>query len=269
MQTSTKHLITTSDFYYDKAHSTGEMPNMHYHEHYEIYYILTGERNHFVGNRLLKMEQGDLVAVPPQTPHKTGGYGGWRILLVFNQNFLSRWLTPQAQKEMLRFFERVYVRPEKEKQHEILALLQRIEKAYKESEADVFSALIRLFCIFNDSPSVKNESSYSTELLHRAMEYVQKNYAFITNLEEVAEALYVSKYYLCHVFSKYVEISFNRYLTQIRLKNASEQLKTTAKTVSEIALNCGFNTSTYFCQVFKKEFRTSPLQYRKFHQKEN
>lgn len=263
-----KHTVSYG-FYYKKAHSSGAMPNMHYHDHYEIYYVLTGERNHFVGDKLLKMEQGDLVAVPPSVPHKTGGYGGWRVLLAFPQSFLSRWLTSQAQAEMLRFFERVFIRPEKEKQSEILALLTQIEKAREEDdEARIFSALMHLFCIFNASPSVKSNPTDSAALLHKAMEYAQKNYAIINSLDEVAEALYVSKYYLCHLFSKYVEISFNRYLTQIRLKNASEQLKTTSQTVSEIALNCGFNTSTYFCQVFKKEFGTSPLKYRQFRQKE-
>ena len=257
-----KDCVSELDFFYTKDLSTGEMPNMHYHDHYEIYYLLTGERKHFVGNSIATMQQGDFVAIQPKTPHKTGSYGGWRILLTFNQDFLSRWLTPQAQKELLRFFERTHIRPEQEKQEEILALLNRIEKAGN-NEALVFPALMRLFLIFNDSPPVQNENSYPEKILHEAMKYAQKNYAYINSLDEVANALFVSKYYLCRLFAKYVEITFNHYLTQIRLKNAAEQLISSNQTISEIALNCGFNTSTYFCQVFRKQFGCTPLTYRK------
>ena len=262
-----KQVVSNLDFYYEKAHSTGEMPNMHFHEHYEIYYILTGERNHFVGNKLLKLKQGDLVAVPPQVPHKTGGYGGWRVLLTFNKPFLSRWLTPQAQTELLRFFERVYLRPDKEKQEEILTLLTQIEKA-NGNEALLFDALLRLCLIFNASPAATNESVYPIKILHEAMNYAQENYATISCLDEVADALFVSKYYLCRLFAKHVEITFNHYLTQIRLKKAAELLTASNQTVSEIALHCGFNTSAYFCQIFKNKFGSSPLQYRKIQQKE-
>ena len=107
-----------------------------------------------------------------------------------------------------------------------------------------------------------NKHSTSTAILQKAMEYAQKNYATINSLDEVAEAIFVSKYHLCHLFSKCVEVSFNSYLTKIRLKNASEKLLKSSDSISKIAMDTGFSTSAYFCQVFKKEFGVTPLKYK-------
>ena len=240
------------------------MPNMHYHDHYEIYYLITGKRNHFVGDKFLTITQGDFVVVPPRVPHKTGGYKGVRAVIAFNGDFLRKWYTPNAEKELLSFFNKIFIRSESLKQSEILLILNKLEKAYQKGEENIiFEWLLRLFLILKDSPVAKAEQSAPVTLLNLAMEYTQKHYAEIESLDEVANALFISKYYLCHLFSKYLEISFYKYLTQIRLKNASEQLRDTKMTISEISQKCGFSTVTYFCQVFKKEFSISPLKYRK------
>lgn len=254
-------------FYYDKNKYIGEMPNMHYHDHYEIYYLITGKRNHFVGDKFLTISQGDFVVVPPRVPHKTGGYKGVRAVIAFNGDFLRKWYTPNAEKELLSFFNKIFIRSESLKQSEILLILNKLEKAYQKGEENIiFEWLLRLFLILKDSPVAKAEQSAPVTLLNLAMEYTQKHYAEIESLDEVANALFISKYYLCHLFSKYLEISFYKYLTQIRLKNASEYLRDTKLSISEISQLCGFSTATYFCQVFKKEFGVSPLKYRLFTQ---
>lgn len=243
---------------------TGSMPKMHYHDYYEIYYLVSGERNHFVGDKIFTIKQGDFVAIKPELPHKTGGLSGVRVLICFNSEFLSRWLTHQAQKELLSFFDKTFIRPDADKQGNILYFINGIEKAYREKdEASIFSSLLGLLLILKQSKRAVGEDSSSTKILQSAMEYLQKNYSTIQSLDDVATALFISKYHLCHLFSKYVEVSFNNYLNSIRLKNASELLVKTEQTVSEIASNCGFSTATYFCQVFKREFGSSPLKYRK------
>ena len=241
----------------------GSMAKMHYHDYYEIYYLIAGERNHFVNDKFLTIQQGDFVVIRPETPHKTGGLSGTRALICFNESFLSKWLTLNAQKEILSFFDKTFIRPEKQFQNEVLSAVNEIEKANQVGdEPKIFSALIKLFLILNKSNVATNKQSTSTAILQKAMEYAQKNYATINSLDEVAEAIFVSKYHLCHLFSKCVEVSFNSYLTKIRLKNASEKLLKSSDSISKIAMDTGFSTSAYFCQVFKKEFGVTPLKYK-------
>ena len=64
---------------------------MHYHHSYEVYYVLEGEREYFVGDRFFKVGKSDLVWVPKDMLHRTDGKGATRILMFFNDEFLSKY----------------------------------------------------------------------------------------------------------------------------------------------------------------------------------
>lgn len=269
MQNEKIHELYQSDFYCQRGKSSGTMPAMHYHSHYEIFYLLSGERQHVVGNSFLNLRKGDCAVIDLDVPHKTGGQKGClRFLIAFNDAFLQRWLTPSGCSLLLEFFKRPFLHPDPKHTEEILQLFNQIETAYKDKNEELlFSSLLRLFFILNGAPVAQSDEKYPVQVLKQVMEYTQENYATINSLEEVAEALYVSKYHICHLFSKYVEFSFTNYLTHIRLKAACDMLKTSKLSITEIAQSCGFNNPSYFCRVFKKHFGFSPLEYKKLQSK--
>ncbi|MTL76553.1 AraC family transcriptional regulator, partial [Turicibacter sanguinis] len=53
--------------------------------------------------------------------------------------------------------------------------------------------------------------------------------------------------------------------TEYRLEKSLFLLKTTNYTITEIALQCGFNSSSYFTETFRKELNCTPSDYRKKH----
>lgn len=55
----------------------------------------------------------------------------------------------------------------------------------------------------------------------------------------------------------------NEYIRIIRLKKATELLKTTELNISEIAYEVGFNDPDYFSKCFKEQFGITPRQFRK------
>lgn len=52
-------------------------------------------------------------------------------------------------------------------------------------------------------------------------------------------------------------------LLKFRLKQAEKKLTFTDRTVTEIALEVGFNSPDYFTRQFVKYYGVSPTQYRK------
>lgn len=52
------------------------------------------------------------------------------------------------------------------------------------------------------------------------------------------------------------------YINTIKVKNACKFLETTNKDMLEISQICGFNSSAYFSNVFKKIMKDSPSEYR-------
>ena len=83
------------------------------------------------------------------------------------------------------------------------------------------------------------------------------------NLDEVADAIGLSKYHLCREFNHLYGISPGKYLANLRLqKSCALLLQNRQHTIAEIASMVGFSNDNYFCKVFRKAFGTTPTQYR-------
>jgi AraC-like DNA-binding protein len=57
--------------------------------------------------------------------------------------------------------------------------------------------------------------------------------------------------------------TFTNYLNYIRITEAEKLLLTTDKSMTEIALEVGFSSSSYFIQQFRQYKDISPFQFRK------
>ena len=84
-----------------------KMPALHYHNRYEVYYLLAGEIIYFIKDRVHHIQKGDLVLVNSNDLHKTSSIGKRehkRILIEFNKNFLSAYLANIADLNPLSCF---------------------------------------------------------------------------------------------------------------------------------------------------------------------
>ena len=61
-------------------------------------------------------------------------------------------------------------------------------------------------------------------------------------------------------------IQVTEYITNLRIKNACNQLLTTNNSIREISEELGFVRTSYFSRVFKNHTGLSPLQYRQMNQ---
>ena len=97
-----------------------------------------------------------------------------------------------------------------------------------------------------------------------AKNYLDSNYYNTDlNLDEVADAVGLSKYHLCREFNHLYGISPGKYLANLRLqKSCALLLQSCQHTIAEIASMVGFSNDNYFCKVFRKAFGTTPTQYR-------
>ena len=53
-----------------------------------------------------------------------------------------------------------------------------------------------------------------------------------------------------------------QYLTNYRLEKSIEYLHHSSHSITDIALLCGFNSSSYFTEVFRRELRCTPSEYK-------
>jgi two-component system response regulator YesN len=98
--------------------------------------------------------------------------------------------------------------------------------------------------------------------LARAMEYIGEHYADDITLPSVAEAVYISEFYLSHLFRKEMDTTFSDYVSRVRIDKAKTILKKALDIrIQELSEIVGFNDANYFAKSFKKLTGQSPREY--------
>jgi AraC family transcriptional regulator, arabinose operon regulatory protein len=112
-----------------------------------------------------------------------------------------------------------------------------------------------------------NEFANTEGCRHRIVEaakkYLDKNYHHPVRLEDVANELEISTFYLSRLFSSQSDFSLFQYLTDVRMNEAKKLLRKNRHIINDIALMVGFESLSYFSKVFKKNVGCSPSQYGK------
>lgn len=257
-----------NDFYIDKKISISDMSLLHYHDHYEMYFLLSNTQRYFIENTHYEIPTFTLSLIKPKELHKTEcGLGGYRFVINFKESFLDYYFTKNSKQILLSLFDKKIIFFEKDAKQIETCLLTIYQSYKKEDNSNIYIHFVNLFGILlrcaESTPAPK--ISTQNNIIDKIAKYMQDNYNQITTLEEVANNMFVSKYHLCHLFKKHLNTTFYHFLIEIRLKHAEEYLTTTKKTITEIADLCGFNTTSQFCFCFRKKFGVSPLKHRKLH----
>ena len=123
------------------------------------------------------------------------------------------------------------------------------------------SCFMRLMSII-EKYSTESESQ-PKDFLSLGVDFINKHYSEPITLDDICSAAHVSKFYFSHRFKEQMGVSVMEYLVLTRLAAAKFLLRTTDSSVTDISYECGFSSTSYFCQSFKKAERISPIEYRK------
>lgn len=99
-------------------------------------------------------------------------------------------------------------------------------------------------------------------IVQETLIYIHEHIDEDLNLDKVANEVHISKFYLSSLFTECTGYTFSNYINKIRIDKSKSMLKDTKKSMLEIAIECGFNSQSYFCSTFKKFTGISPTKYR-------
>jgi len=101
------------------------------------------------------------------------------------------------------------------------------------------------------------------ELKERIMAYIQNNFTDPDiYADSIAEKFNVSRNYVYSLVRNETGRSLNEYIEHLRMNRAIELLKSTNMLVSDISVECGYNSTNTFYKVFKKIYNVSPSAFR-------
>lgn len=252
----------------------------HFHNQYEIFYLLEGERRFFFDNRSYLVKSGSLILVDENTIHMTMAnseeeFGHDRIILYVDREKMKEYDAMFPNLNLVRFFHRHYgVFPLNEKQQKdflslYLRLLEEFDHKKRNYRAMIDMEIIQYFIRFmreNHRPAMEHtdlNAPTKYKNIYAVADYISENYKRTLSLKELADRFYISKYYLCRTFKEITGYGINEYMNIHRIREAKRLLEETDMSVSQIAHTLGYESITYFERVFKNYMTLSPLKYRK------
>ena len=107
------------------------------------------------------------------------------------------------------------------------------------------------------------ESKNLLGIVGAMLTYVDENYNDENlNLQWLSQKYHTTPSYLGRAFKQRYQMSFNKYLTKLRIEKAKELLKNTDCKVYEIAQMVGYSDSNYFHVKFTDVEKITPAKYR-------
>lgn len=129
------------------------------------------------------------------------------------------------------------------------------QQPFESQLLDVFNTYLK-----NKPGSKKKIPAWARELKEIIQDHVDTN----LSLRGISRDLSINPSYLSREFSKYFEdLSFGDYIRKHRIEKATELMKSSSYSLTEIAYLTGFSDQSHFTRIFKKHTGQNPSSYRK------
>ena len=102
---------------------------------------------------------------------------------------------------------------------------------------------------------------YNADLINKILNYIDNTPLSDFKITNLCDELKISRTQLYNIFTKHKKIGIAEYVTTLKIKKATELLKSQKYSVKEIAYMTGFSDSNHFIKVFKKNTGTTPKQF--------
>lgn len=256
-------------------HDKISVERYHYHDYIEFLYALDCDMNVWINGIPHRATEGDLVIINSGELHNISFNTDSHYICVkfsprilyFDDNslFEFKYVTPflsDASPQKLfhkEDFENVDVRAL------TLEIMEEWEKQRSAYELTIRANILKIFTgIFRywDKQNVFHSDEVLTESMRKALMYISDHFDSVTE-REVASACGLSYNYFSASFKKAVGRSFIDYVTQIKVNEAEKLLFSSEKSITEIALICGFSSTSHFISRFKDLKGVTPGQLKK------
>lgn len=249
----------------------------HWHDDIEFTHAVRGHMMYDVNGKKVKIPAGGGIMVTPHQMHfgySDDGTDCEFICVVFRPQLLS-WNKELWEKYILPIentgrFPYVSLLPNRESDGKILRMMRELLKIKKSTvlcpELDEIAVLHKMWAelfrnLQQDIP-ISFSDGRDVASFKNMLGYLYKNYGKKITLEEIAGAGGVGRSTCCAMFHKTLGRSPIDYLNTYRIEVGVNLLTTTAKSVTDIAFACGFTSSSYFAEEFRKVKGCTPMEYR-------
>ena len=119
------------------------------------------------------------------------------------------------------------------------------------------------FALSQEQADDKKKAETLPKLMPKLKAYINENLQNNLTRSDLASQIYVHPDYLSHIFKESVGMSVSQYIMHTRLERSKVLLRSTEKSISQIARQVGYPNTSYFAKLFKRSTGMTPTQFRK------
>ncbi|MGX6978887.1 AraC family transcriptional regulator [Vagococcus elongatus] len=249
--------------------------NSHWHEEMEFLYVEKGNVTIYINDSQFVVGDQTLIYLPSQVIHSVRNHkdGDKSIYsLVFSADLIGQKELKESifNHSLMSTAEIINLDNDigKKIQNILYQTIEAYSTHHSESEFLIRGNLFHIFhYMFQSADKFFSQSVFKEQVLDYKKEfivkYIRENYQDDIRLKDISQKLNISAEHFSRIFKNYFGCNFSKYLMKYRISKATLFLKTTKLAIIDIAVSCGFKSSSYFSACFKKEMGISPQKYRK------
>ncbi len=246
----------------------------HWHDYFEIFLILEGSITHIINGKSRHVEENSLVFIRPGDIHNI-------VCLEEKVRILNLSISKKTMSKLIEYLGSAFdkdkmilsalgptVKVSDRFKEKMLNNFQKVNilettdvKSYKLFMRSYLNEIISSCFLSTDTPIVCEENIPEWLLSLCKQMYIKKN--FVAGHKRMVELSGKSQEHLGRMMKKYMNTTIVEFITGIRLEYASNILKNSNMTVTQICTDCGFENLSYFTIQFKKKYDISPTAFRK------
>ncbi len=267
---------------YEKHGAPTGASAMHYHNFYEIIYVMEGEYSSLLGNQTYHMKTGDFLLIDSNVMHKYQHIekkydSSKRIILWITKNMLEKLsdgemdLTACFQGgESCAYHFPIYYEEMLRGYLLKLAMSDILDMEATGAKEVMDRGYLTLFFVYLNLLCSRKEYLFSEErtsmhpLVDEISRYIDTHISEPISVEDLANLVHMSKYHFLRKFKDITGVTAHTFITNKRLIRASEMLKN-GQNITQVYQSCGFSDYSAFLRNFKKTFGVSPGKYHDFY----
>lgn len=256
-----------------------EEQNYHCHDFIEIVIILKGKGHFLINETDIPITEGNVLLLNPGTYHKSiplPSHTLTECYLAFTDvEFIN---TPKNFFPLFHGQKILGKLPEKAKK-EIFQLCSAMNQESQSRNTGRYfmlkAYLIQVLCLllrFDQQEELSDEhhmkgyefkSPNKTYVVQQIMKYMESHYREKISLDQIAENMYLSPFYISKLFKSETGDTPINYLISLRMEKAKELLdRNPALSIQEAAAQVGYEDAYHFSKLFKKYYGLSPMYYK-------
>lgn len=245
---------------------------------FRLLYVAEGSFTVETENTSFSAFEGDLVTIPPATAYRLRFSSEIPVYYILNFDFMgnSVIVKPRTPVSADKFetnevfstdtfppFDKIFLLRNFNMAESILKEIHSYSKENTVNAKHMQSALLKY--ILTKASMLKEEEaklSGASKLISEIKSFINQNHSIDITNNLIAKHFGYHPYHLSALFLTSEKITLHKYIDKVRLECARNMLVQTNKQIGDIAYECGFKDSSYFCKFFKKYMSVSPVQYR-------